>query len=166
MLSPRHREEHGGGLIAGAQGMATTSSFRSDATTSPALLGEGASLWNGAGHPPKAGEKRQAAAGQSLLFNKRHCSDGTQQSRHQTPSLQPKTMGWAQALFGRGLNAGGNPRKRASGVAASNQPHSITLDSKKVKTESETSPMETCQDEPKVNHRDAAADVWNFIGVG
>ena len=82
--------------------------------------------------------------------NKRHCTD---------PS-------YTQAS---GAAEWNNPRKRtSSGVHAAPSQSVASLNSKKVKiemenNETENSAMDICEDKPK---RDAATEVWDFIGVG
>lgn len=118
-------------------------------------------MWNGSfvqseNQPPaNAGEKRLAstAVGYGMplqAHNKRHCAD---------PS-------YTQAS---GVAEWNNPRKRTSSGAHAAPSHSDTaLNSKKAKTEMESnetedSAMDICEDKPK---RDAATEVWDFIGVG
>lgn len=130
------------------------------------MLGQhqGQALWNGSfgqsenQPPPNAGEKRLAstAVGYGLQLqahNKRLCTDSSQFQASGTVEVN-------------------NPRKRTSGgVHTAPIDSSAPLNSKKAKTEmdsieTEDSPMDICQDQPKETHRDAAADVWAFIGVG
>lgn len=110
------------------------------------LLGQETSLWNEQAHPTgwaASGEKRQATCFQDNE-NKRHCSEDT---RHRLSTSAAAEI---------------NARKRASDDALAVAPKS---DCKKAKTDSyEMEPMAICTEEPK--KRDAATEVWDFIGVG
>ncbi len=161
MLGQHHSHGHGGRLTATSPFGHNTSSAQNQTlqeehqTQVP---------WNGSfGHsenqpPPNAGEKRLAstAVGYGMplqAHNKRYCTD---------PS-------YTQASGVTELN---NPRKRTSSGVQTVPNHSpAPLNFKKAKTEmdsdeTEDSAMDICQDKPKETHRDAAIDVWNFIGVG
>ncbi len=114
-----------------------------------ALLGQETCLRNEKQAGWSTGEKRQATCFSQDNENKKHCSDA---ERHR---LSASTVSE-------------NLRKRANDDATAVAPKS---DGKKAKTDScemeiTSSPMAICTEEPAAKKRDAATEVWDFIGVG
>mmetsp|Transcript_21851 Transcript_21851/g.44902 ORF Transcript_21851/g.44902 Transcript_21851/m.44902 type:complete len:151 (+) Transcript_21851:135-587(+) len=115
-----------------------------------ALLGQETSLWNEQLAGWAAGEKRQATCFSQDNENKKHCSDS---ERHR---LSASTVAE-------------NFRKRANdndndiAVAPKSDCKKAKIDSCEMVATS--SPMAICTEEP-AKKRDAATEVWDFIGVG
>ena len=129
-----------------------------------------------------AGEKRQAelsaerSLSQASCYNKRHCNDATMMAHRNRTAVMDPEVGIV------------NPKKRSGGVLVDGsnlqhlpqqqqqqqQQHNHTCSSKKSKThnsateEWDDNRMELSDDEtePPPSNRNAANDVWQYIGIG